>query len=1057
MRPLPLLAACLALTSAALAQAPASVLGQNPTESYRLSVGGGAMANLQRVPASHPAFSEALRVTVDRIGSGPHHVQLQNSNRATLSPGNVVLVRFYMRSGGEEGTRANAHLFIQKASGYARIADLKAEAGTQWTLFTLPVTFTEEFFRNEVLFNIFLGSQPQIVEIGGIQALDLGPNPTPEQLRRAAMPPPQIIDFEDAFQPIEPVAGSRASISGSLPPQISEDSSWANVEVRYSRASATPFSGSASLEAQVSAVRNGAVQLAWRNRNLDPTKLVRIGAALRSSTNTPVRVQLRQSTAPFRVYWETTYAAVPEWGRFESIAPVAISDPDAMLLFVIDRPGRVEFDELSFAYLDPRDAVGASREGNLLPHSSFPLGLVTPWSAGGNHRNPDTYTADSSEPGPATGLPSLRINPVLGAGRPHSGITAAFEGVPGAKHTLSFWGRTDRPGQLLHMRMGPPDQNLWVGQWQQNVNLSGQWRRYSFTVELPFAASGHHIARLVSHEEGVFWIDGISVTLGEQPPESPLSGKVELALATPDWYSLTLDEAPATFRLALWGDQSAASEIRMRVRDLNGTEHPLPSVPVSQLRRTGAFSIVDLELPLDGPWPRFGSHIIEALAVDASGNAVSQPAEIALHRVRSPRALGRNAPESHFGTHVFLNEDEVRTAKYLGFNWLRSIYIFSWSRVEPRAGEWNWERLDAEVDVLRRHNMEMLGYFGGVPRRHSVARDDWTNSWWRTTAIPRADAMDAFEEYAFRLASRYSDVIHAWEAWNEPFLPGFFPADVVDGRPVRGEPAKNVEITRRARAALERIGPNRPLLLWNNGFHYPAGPDFDRESVNLGILNYVDKATFHQYTFSPLGFPGDEVRRVAAIQREELGKANYTGELWNSEGGKGPADRINLLRHAPPLDRWEHRHQAADHLVRYYVSSIAGGVDKFFCYFFSPEDHWRNGYSYLTVDGRLGASAPAISNLAWHIEGKKFEGHIALQDDVHAYLFADNRDAVAVLIPTSHRRLTLASLPDGVILRDLYGNDLPRDSAIGGNTAFLFAPGSDASNLRKLLLPHISR
>lgn len=426
--------------------------------------------------------------------------------------------------------------------------------------------------------------------------------------------------------------------------------------------------------------------------------------------------------------------------------------------------------------------------------------------------------------------------------------------------------------------------------------------------------------------------------------------------------------------------------------------------------------------------------------------------------MRAPRHLGRDAPESAFGVHVFNSPEELAMAKALGFNWVRFNYKLNWSRVEPRPGEWHWEELDRELELAREHQLSVLAYLGGVPPWASVASDTWTgaSAWWRQNAAPREEALAGWQEYARRVFARYGSTLRAVEVWNEPFLPGFFVADVRQGVPVRAAAETFHEMTRRVRVAASQAGyPGR--LLWNLGAAYGESQlAFDRRNLELGTAELVDGFTLHRYTNVPLGFPGDQFARDLAVYRDLLGDRAARGALWNSEGGFGLSEVFNLLRHAPPSDLRARAELQAGNLVRYYLSNFAAGVERVFIYAFFPPDAWKSNYSYLNVDGSLSQAAPAISNLAWQLEGRRFERAVALGEEGQALLFAagpDDPAPVVVLLARGVRPVRLTGLPPGVVAHDVYGNPLPPlPEPLGVGVYFLNGPGLTP----EALAPHLS-
>ncbi len=79
----------------------------------------------------------------------------------------------------------------------------------------------------------------------------------------------------------------------------------------------------------------------------------------------------------------------------------------------------------------------------------------------------------------------------------------------------------------------------------------------------------------------------------------------------------------------------------------------------------------------------------------------------------------------------------------------------AWSDVEPKEGEWRWEKYDKITAILKEHDIKMLVTLGYNPL---YQMKNWN------------DAPDAarYVRYAQAVVSRYKDRVKYWEIWNEP-------------------------------------------------------------------------------------------------------------------------------------------------------------------------------------------------------------------------------------------------------------------------------------------------
>lgn len=280
---------------------------------------------------------------------------------------------------------------------------------------------------------------------------------------------------------------------------------------------------------------------------------IRLRIATRSPTSTPLNVALRQRSEPYRIYWQTSLTALPEWSVSEVLASTAVSDPEAALVFSVKNPGTVEIDELTLTYLTPAQALGnRSFDGNLLPSSSLPIGIAAPWAVGGNGAPAGAYVADPSVPGPS-GLPSLRMTTFSDTGRPVAQLTAPFEGRPGTPHTFSFWARAAHNGHEASIRVGPPAEQLHESPWSKTVKLTDEWKRYDFTLTLPPSPDGFYLARINTHEAGVICVDQLMIEVTDTVSKFKPSDDVELSAVSEANFGLGFADQPLAYRVAAHG------------------------------------------------------------------------------------------------------------------------------------------------------------------------------------------------------------------------------------------------------------------------------------------------------------------------------------------------------------------------------------------------------------------------------------------------------------------------------------------------------------------------
>ena len=245
---------------------------------------------------------------------------------------------------------------------------------------------------------------------------------------------------------------------------------------------------------------------------------------------------------------------------------------------------------------------------------------------------------------------------------------------------------------------------------------------------------------------------------------------------------------------------------------------------------------------------------------------------------------------SYFGMHfhrlmVLPSENAVPTqwpAAMLG-----SVRIWdagsSWRDVAPRAGVWDFDRMDTFMNAAAAHQASVLYVLGSTPRWASARPDEKCSYGYGCAA--ESVRIDHWDEYVRRVAQRYGNQISAYELWNEPNFseverdrnaPGFYTGSVV----------KMVEMAQHARKILDEITPGAKLC--TPGF--VGGPDRLELFLAAGGNKYVQAICYHFYSDNSADFVRytNEVRAV--MQRTGVSAL----PLWNTETG------IDTIRQSAP-------------------------------------------------------------------------------------------------------------------------------------------------------------
>lgn len=855
-------------------------------------------------------------------------------------------------------------------------------------------------------------------------------------------------DFEDSFVdlPQDSIA------SGQLPVGWQDATSDPATQVAYGELILAPNGGTQSLVAEVSSVAGGAARLVSPSTNVSGNEVVRLDLALRSPTSGFVNLVLVDSADPAVVYWSKSIQMNPEWRDFSSLISVTGQMGDVNFVLEIPVAGRVETDDWTTEGLDLAELEDErSFTDNLLPSSVFPMGVVAPYNPGGNYRPDSAVVSDPTETGPS-GLPSLRMTsfPTEWLARTVR-LTVPFQGRPLQEHTFSVWlkGSDQTSNHRVNIEIG------YDGDFETvPLRLTSDWQRYSVTHKLPFSTTGVHIARIRSTSDFPFWVDGLRVVESTTDTDYLPGGPIELNMKPTAEFDVCFKGEPLEVDLALVGQRAAASRIEVQVKLPDSSTYLRDSIAIPD----SAEEVLNkVWIAPEGNYERLGSFVVQMRVLDELDVALSKWSEVLVHRVQRPHFEDEFAPDSPFGLHIFATPREARRAKKLGFNWVRTSYHLAWSWIQTEEdGAWNWTDLDERTASLKDAKLKLLAYLGSAPMWASEASFNWVggnSGWYRFTAPPRNETstLDAFEEYAFRIMDRYGDAIDALEIWNEPFLPAFFPEDVVDGVPARAPAELFNKMAQRVRTAADRAGYTNPIA-WNVGGNY-GGDElaFDNENIALGTADLVDLYTLHRYSSVDIGLPGDIIEEDIALVQQTYPQATIEKPVWLSEGSSLTNDTFNLYEFSPPRIPASAVAQQSRKFIKYHLGYLAAGYEKIFPYAYFEQDAWRANYNLMHLDGRLSHLASIFSNLSFQLEKREFVQHSYPQYGATAWEFAardaNDQSLAAVLNPS--KRTILLSVPSGMEILDIYGNPLAVPAIL--DSQFMYISSSDLAASMTLL------
>lgn len=165
-----------------------------------------------------------------------------------------------------------------------------------------------------------------------------------------------------------------------------------------------------------------------------------------------------------------------------------------------------------------------------------------------------------------------------------------------------------------------------------------------------------------------------------------------------------------------------------------------------------------------------------------------------------------------------------------------------WNEVEPKRNEYDWEKIDWQLEQARKHDVEVILAVGKrLPRWPECHFPGWTREEDRPQWEP------ALLEYIEKTINRYKDTdnIAAWQVENEPFLSSHF-----------GEcPKLNTELLDREISLVKELD-SRPVVVTDSGelsLWFPAARRADIFGTTMYKNTYSEK--LESYVSYPIG-PG---------------------------------------------------------------------------------------------------------------------------------------------------------------------------------------------------------
>lgn len=291
-----------------------------------------------------------------------------------------------------------------------------------------------------------------------------------------------------------------------------------------------------------------------------------------------------------------------------------------------------------------------------------------------------------------------------------------------------------------------------------------------------------------------------------------------------------------------------------------------------------------------------------ALGGTSNGGSDLAPLRSTAHsRASGALFLGMTAEDVLAGSNRY-RKRELGRQRRLGVRLIRQT--FDWSLIERRPGRFDFSYYDRYVASLARQRMRILPILFRPPRfRSSRPRRGG-----RDGTYPPKRASD-MARFASRVVSRYGPSgsfwrrhpgvprtpIRAWQIWNEPSLPVYWPTGP--------SPIEYARLLRTVGGAIKKIEPAAEIVtagLPESRLGISLG-DFIGGLYDAGASDYFDTLAVHPYALDEDGVVGavEQARRVIEehgdskpIWITEIGWASAGPRSSFTVGRQGQAERV---------------------------------------------------------------------------------------------------------------------------------------------------------------------
>lgn len=275
-------------------------------------------------------------------------------------------------------------------------------------------------------------------------------------------------------------------------------------------------------------------------------------------------------------------------------------------------------------------------------------------------------------------------------------------------------------------------------------------------------------------------------------------------------------------------------------------------------------------------------------------------------------------PKYFFGLHIHRAADSTPWPSVAFGTWRLWDTYTAWPWLEPRKGEWRFNKLDKMVGLANEHQVQVVLPIGLTPAWAS-SRPTERSAYGPGFAAEPTNLED-WRNYVRTVVTRYKGKIQYYEIWNEPNYKSMYSGDI----------NKLVALEKTAYEIIHSVDPAARLVSPSVGIADNAinWPDWVRKFATAGGYIYCDVIGVHLYV-SPK--PPETVLDMLQTFKANLGNVNKP--IWNTEFGWLIENQNTIVKPQKVVfTKVLSPDEASSYIARYYIINWASDIERCILY-----------------------------------------------------------------------------------------------------------------------------